>query len=128
VCPTEITGFSKRYQEFKELNASVLGVSVDSKYSHLAWIERDLGDLNYPLLSDITREVGRSYEVLIEDQGITLRGAYIIDPEGNIRYQVVHDLGIGRSVEEILRVLKALQTGELCPLEWHPGEQTLGQS
>jgi alkyl hydroperoxide reductase subunit AhpC len=127
ICPTEITEFSKRDSEFKALNAQVLGVSVDSIHSHRAWL-KELGNLNYPLLSDITKEISRKYGVLLEDKGITLRGTFIIDPEGKVRYQLVHDLGIGRSVEEILRVLNALQTGELCPVEWKPGKKTLGKA
>ncbi|MGQ3684538.1 MAG: peroxiredoxin [Candidatus Loosdrechtia sp.] len=127
VCPTEITEFSKRDRDFKELNAQVLGVSVDSVYSHQAWL-KELGELAYPLLSDITKEVSRNYDVLLEDKGIALRGTFIIDPEGKLRYQLVHDLGVGRSVEEVLRVLRALQTGELCPAEWKPGKKTLGKA
>ena len=127
ICPTEITEFSKRDSEFKALNAQVLGVSIDSVFSHKAWL-KDLGNLNYPLLSDITKEVSRKYGVLLEDKGIALRGTFIIDPEGKLRYQLVHDLGIGRSIEEILRVLRALQTGELCPVEWKPGKKTLGKA
>ena len=127
ICPTEITEFSKRDSEFKSMNAQVLGVSIDSVFSHNAWL-KELGSLNYPLLSDITKEVSRKYGVLLEDKGIALRGTFIIDPEGKLRYQLVHDLGIGRSVEEILRVLRALQTGELCPVEWKPGKKTLGKA
>lgn len=127
VCPTEITEFSKCDREFKELNAQVLGVSVDSVYSHEAWL-KELGDLAYPLLSDITKEVSRKYDVLLDDKGIALRGTFIIDPEGKLRYQLVHDLGVGRSVEEVIRVLRALQTGELCPAEWKPGKKTLGKA
>ncbi|GJQ49668.1 MAG: peroxiredoxin [Candidatus Kuenenia stuttgartiensis] len=126
ICPTEITEFSKKDGDFKSLNAQVFGVSIDSVFSHKAWL-KDLGKLNYPLLSDITKEVSRKYGVLIEDKGIALRGTFIIDPEGKIKYQLVHDLGVGRSVEEILRVLNALQTGELCPVEWKPGKKTLGK-
>ena len=126
ICPTEITEFSKKDGDFKSLNAQVLGVSIDSVFSHKAWL-KDLGKLNYPLLSDITKEVSRKYGVLLEDKGIALRGTFIIDPEGKIKYQLVHDLGVGRSVEEILRVLNALQTGELCPVEWKPGKKTLGK-
>ena len=130
VCPTEIKGSNSRLAEFKNLGAEVLGVSVDSVYSHRAWIkaskeEGGLGDLNYPLASDITKQVARDYGVLIEEQGISLRGLFIIDPESVIRYQVVSDLNVGRSVEEILRVLQALQTGGLCPIDWHAGERTL---
>ena len=127
ICPTEITEFSKRDSEFKSLNAQVLGLSIDSVFSHNAWL-KELGSLNYPLLSDITKEVSGKYGVLLEDKGIALRGTFIIDPEGKLRYQLVHDLGIGRSVEEILRVLRALQTGELCPVEWKPGKKTLGKA
>ncbi|TLD42849.1 MAG: Alkyl hydroperoxide reductase subunit C-like protein [Candidatus Jettenia ecosi] len=127
ICPTEITEFSKRDSEFKALNAQVLGVSVDSVYSHKAWL-KELGNLSYPLLSDITKDISRKYGVLLEDKGIALRGTFIIDPEGKLRYQLIHDLGIGRSVEEILRVLRALQTGELCPVEWKPGKKTLGKA
>ncbi|OGL42003.1 MAG: thioredoxin peroxidase [Candidatus Schekmanbacteria bacterium GWA2_38_9] len=127
ICPTEITEFSKRNDEFKELKSQVLGMSIDSKFSHKAWL-KELGQLKYPLLSDITKDVSRNYGVLLEDKGIALRGTFIIDPEGTLKYQLVHDLGIGRSVEEVLRVLKALQTGELCPVEWKPGKRTLGKA
>lgn len=125
VCPTEVTAFSRRIQEFKDLGAEVLGASIDSKFTHLAWKE-SLGQINYPMLSDITKEASREYGVLIEEQGIALRGLFIIDPEGVLRYQVVHDLNIGRNVDEVIRVIKALQTGELCPIDWEEGMQTLG--
>ena len=130
VCPTEISGLSKRINEFKELNAEVLGISIDSVHSHKAWINSSaenggLGKINYPLASDITKEVSRKYGVLIEDEGIALRGLYIIDPEGKIRYSVMHDLNVGRSADETLRVLQALQSGGLCPIDWHPGEEHL---
>lgn len=128
VCPTEIVGFNDRYSEFKKLNAEILGASVDSKFSHLAWISQELGDLHYPLLSDITKDVARKYGILIEQQGISLRGLYIIDPNGILRYELVHDLGVGRSVDETLRVLEALQTGELCPIDWKKGKKTLGKA
>ncbi len=127
VCPTEIREFNRRLAEFREAGAEVLGCSVDSVYAHLAWAQGDLGRIDYPLLSDITKRVSRQYEVLIEEQGTALRGLYIIDPEGILRYQLVHELNVGRSVDETLRVLKALQVGELCPVEWHPGEETLGK-
>jgi len=127
VCPTEIKEFTKRSKDIEALNGQVLGASVDSKYSHLAWVD-DIGEQAYPLLSDITKQVSRDYEVLIEDQGIAQRGTFIIDPEGVVRWVVVSDLNVGRSVEETVRVLKALQTGELCPVEWEPGEETLGKA
>ncbi|MHB9036262.1 MAG: peroxiredoxin [Armatimonadota bacterium] len=127
VCPTEVTAFSKRIDEFKALNAVVLGGSIDSKFTHLAWTEQ-IGPINYPMLADMTKAVSRDYGVLIEEQGIALRGLFIVDPEGTLRYQVVHDLSIGRNVDEVLRVIKALQTGELCPIDWSEGTPTLGKA
>lgn len=126
VCPTEIIGFNDHHDDFAKLNAEILGASVDSKFSHLAWISNELGELRFPLLSDITKDVAREYGILIEKQGISLRGLYIIDPNGMLRYELVHDLNVGRSVEETLRVLGALQTGELCPVNWRQGKETLG--
>lgn len=126
ICPTEITEFSRRHDEFRELNAEVLGVSTDSVHSHRAWL-KELGNLNYPLLSDITHQVSRDYGVLLEEKGIALRGTFVIDPDGILRYALYHDLGVGRSVKEVLRVLKAFQTGELCPVNWEEGEGTLGK-
>jgi peroxiredoxin 2/4 len=125
VCPTEIRGFSAQVPEFEKLGAQVLGASVDSKFSHLAWAERDFGKLGFPLLSDIKREASEAYGVLLEEEGVALRGTFIIDPEGVLKYAVVHDNNIGRNTDETLRVLQALQTGELCPVDWRPGEATL---
>lgn len=125
VCPTEITAYSKRYEEFKKEGAEVLGVSVDSEHSHRAWINSSLGKLNFPLASDLTKQVSLDYGVLVEEKGIALRGLFIIDPEGIVKYSVVHDLNVGRSVDETLRVLKALKTGGLCPVDWTEGEETL---
>ncbi|MBF4694306.1 peroxiredoxin [Fusibacter ferrireducens] len=125
VCPTEITAYSKRYDDFKALDADVLGVSIDSEHSHKAWINSDLGKLNFPLGSDLTKKLSLDYGVLIEEAGIALRGLFIIDPEGKVRYSVVHDLNVGRSVDETLRVLKALQTGGLCPVDWEDGDALL---
>ncbi|MFZ2948322.1 MAG: peroxiredoxin, partial [Desulfuromonadaceae bacterium] len=128
VCPTEIKGFSDSIDSFKKLNAEVIAVSTDSKWSHLAWIKRgDLGNLRYPLLSDITKETAHAYGLLDAAQGVALRGLFIIDPKGTIQYQVVHNLDVGRSIEETLRVLEALQSGGLCPLGWKPGQKTLGK-
>jgi len=127
ICPTEVTAFSKRIAEFEPLNAVLLGASTDSKFSHLAWQEQ-IGHVNYPMMSDITKEASRDYGILIEEEGIALRGLFIIDPDGILRYQVVHDLSIGRNVDEVLRVLKALQTGELCPVDWEDGAATLGKA
>jgi len=130
VCPTEIKGFNSRLEDFRKAGAEILGVSVDSVYSHRAWInagqaDGGLGGLNYPLASDITKQVARDYGVLAEEKGIALRGLFIIDPEGILRYQVISDLNVGRSVDETLRVLQAFQTGGLCPIDWHPGDRTL---
>lgn len=125
VCPTEITAYSKRHEEFKALGADVLGISVDSEHSHKAWINGDLGKLNFPLASDMTKQVSKDYGVLVDEAGIALRGLFIINPEGEVKYSVVHDLNVGRSVDETLRVLKALQTGGLCPVDWSEGEDLL---
>lgn len=125
VCPTEIREFSKHEDEFKKLNAQILSCSIDSFFSHKTWYEKDLQEVKFPALSDITKSVSNDYGVLIVDKGIALRGTFIIDPEGILKYQVVSDLGIGRSVQETLRVLKALQTGALCPADWKPGDKTL---
>ncbi|WP_425447538.1 peroxiredoxin [Dethiothermospora halolimnae] len=125
VCPTEITAYSDRYEDFQKAGAEVLGISVDSEHSHKAWINGDLGKLNFPLASDMTKSVARDYGVLLEEDGVALRGLFIIDPEGNVKYSVIHDLNVGRSVDETLRVLKALQTGGLCPVNWNEGEELL---
>lgn len=130
VCPTEITGFNKKVDEFTKLGAELLGVSTDSEHSHKAWINTaiekgGLGTLKFPLASDMTQKVARDYGILIEEEGIALRGLFIIDPEGVLRYSVVHDLNVGRSVEETIRVLQALRSGGLCPIDWNPGEDTL---
>lgn len=128
VCPTEIKGFNEALDAFNKLDAEVLGASVDSKFSHLAWIKRgDLGNLKFPLLSDFKKEVSDSYGILDNQGGVALRGLFIIDPKGVLQYQVVHNLDVGRSVDETLRVLEALQTGSLCPLGWKPGQKTLGK-
>jgi peroxiredoxin (alkyl hydroperoxide reductase subunit C) len=130
VCPTEIIAFSEAAERFRAVGAEILGVSTDSKFSHRAWIKtpRDkngLGELNFPLASDLTKEVSRKYGVLAEDKGIALRGLYIIDPKGVLQYQVIHNLDVGRSVDETIRVLQAFQTGSLCPANWKPGQPTL---
>ena len=130
VCPTELTTFSDRVEDFEGIGAEVIGVSTDSVHSHRAWLrtpreQNGVEGLKYPLASDITKEVARSYGVLIEDKGIALRGLFVIDPEGVLRYAVVHDLNVGRSAEETIRVIQALQTGGLCQAEWRPGQETL---
>ncbi len=129
VCPTEIIAFNDKLDEFKKLNAEVVGCSVDSQFSHLAWksMPRNkggLGDISFPLLADLDKSIACDYEVLL-DAGIALRGVFIIDPNGIIRFKLVHDLGIGRNPDEILRVLAAIQhvekSGEVCPANWVPG-------
>jgi len=127
VCPTEIREFSRRIEEFRAAGAEIVTISVDSKYSHLVW-QKEIGSIAYPMLSDITKDVARRYGVLLEDQGVALRGLFLVDPAGIVRYELIHDLSVGRSVSETLRVLKALQTGELCPIDWQPGEETVGKA
>ena len=102
-----------------------MAVSVDSEYSHQVWINGDLGKINFPLASDITKKASSDYGVLIEDEGIALRGLFIINPESIIKYSVIQDNDIGRSVDETLRVLRALKTGGLCPLDWNIGDDLL---
>jgi len=128
VCPTEINGFASKEAEFKKLNAVVLGASTDSNFSHKNWFERDLPNVKFPVIADTTHNLSKLFGVLKEDQGIAYRGTFIIDPEGVLRYQVVSDLSVGRSVDETVRVLHAFQSGELCPLEWKPGQKTLGKA
>jgi len=130
VCPTEITAMSDRYDDFKELNTEIIGASTDTIHTHKAWIntareDNGLGELNYPLAADTNHAVSKDYGVLIEEEGIALRGLYIINPEGELMYQTVFDNNIGRDVDETLRVLQALQTGGLCPVNWKPGQKTL---
>lgn len=125
VCPTEIRGFANHEAEFSKANAVILGASTDSAHSHKAWFEKDLKEVKFPVLADTAHTLSRDYGVLIESSGEALRGTFIIDPDGIVQYVVVSNLNVGRSVEETLRVLKACQTGGLCPIEWKPGEKTL---
>lgn len=123
VCPTEITQFRDNINAFREAGAEVLGCSVDSVFSHKKWIKDDLGDLNYPLIGDMTKQLARDYGVLLPEQGIATRGTFIIDPEGTLQYMGIHNLDVGRDANEILRVLQGLKTGELCGAGWKPGEK-----
>jgi alkyl hydroperoxide reductase subunit AhpC len=127
VCPTELIELSKKNAEFEKLNTQVLGVSVDSVYSHEAWSKGDLGDLHFPLLSDITKMTSADYNVLIPESGISLRGAFIIDPEGILKSYMVNDTSIGRNIDELIRLVEAFQTGDLCPVGWKKGQKTLGK-
>ena len=127
VCPTEIKEFSKRAEDFKKAGAKLIGVSVDSEHSHKAWCEGDLGALNFPLVSDLQKEISISYDVL-HDDGMSLRGTFIIDPNGTIHSSTINNLPIGRNVDETLRTLVAAKSGELCPIGWNEGEETLGKA
>ena len=126
ICPTEIKEFSRRNPEFNALTTEVVGVSVDSIDSHKRWVESgELGTVNFPLISDDAKTMTNDYDVMKEDEGLSLRGTFIIDPKGVMRYMLVSDNDVGRSVSETLRVIEALQMGKLCPVEWSPGQPTL---
>ena len=133
VCPTEIIAFSDAVAAFEERNVQILGCSVDSHYTHLAWrntprSEGGIGDIRYPILADLDKKIAEAYDVLLPD-GIALRGLFLIDREGIVRHQLVNDLPLGRSTEEALRIVDALQyfeeNGEVCPANWHKGEKTI---
>ncbi|MDH4263536.1 MAG: peroxiredoxin [Spirochaetia bacterium] len=135
VCPTEITAFSDKEGEFSKIGAQIIGASVDSKFSHLAWVnqsrnEGGLGDIKFPLVADLTKEIARNYGVLIEDAGISLRGVFIIDPKGILKVMMVNNNSVGRNVDEVLRLVQADQyvdshNGEVCPANWAPGKDTM---
>ena len=127
VCPTEIEEFGKNYSEFQKLNCEVIACSTDSHHSHLAWrlSHPGLRNLPYPMLADFTRETARAFEILKESTGYALRGLYIINPEGELVYSVIHPEDVGRNSKEILRVISALQTGVKTPCNWEPGQATL---
>ncbi|MFZ5875707.1 MAG: peroxiredoxin [Nitrospirota bacterium] len=123
VCPTEIVGFHRHVDTFRKLNVDILGVSVDSVDSHRAWA-KELGGIDYPLLSDTDRAVSTAFGVLDRQAGVARRVTFVLDPSGVVAYVVASHHNVGRSVEETLRVVAALQTGRLCPADWHPGEPT----
>ncbi|MBD3401840.1 redoxin domain-containing protein [candidate division GN15 bacterium] len=133
VCPSEIIAFDKRLDEFRDKNCEVIGASVDSHYTHWAWKntprkEGGIGNVQYPLVADLTKNISRDYGVLINDE-VALRGLFLLDRDGIVRHAVVNDLPLGRSVDEALRVLNALQYteehGEVCPADWHEGEEAM---
>lgn len=133
VCPTEIIAFSDRAAEFEKLGVQILGCSIDSHYTHLAWRNTPrkaggIGDVKYPLIADLDKKISEAYGVLLPN-GIALRGLFFIDKDGIVRHQVVNDLPLGRSVDEALRIVKAWQFyeqhGEVCPANWHEGEPTI---
>ena len=134
VCPSEIIAFDKQVAKFQQKNAQVIGVSVDSHFTHLAWknTPRDqggIGPIGYPLVADLNKTISRSYGVLLEEGGVALRGLFLIDKEGVVLHALVNDLPLGRSVDEALRVLDALQFtekhGEVCPANWREGEDAM---
>jgi peroxiredoxin (alkyl hydroperoxide reductase subunit C) len=133
VCPSEIIAFDRKLQEFKNRNCEVISVSVDSEYTHLAWkktprIEGGIGNIQFPMVADLSKSISRDYGVLF-DESVALRGLFLIDRDGVVRHELVNDLSLGRSVDEALRMLDALQFceehGEVCPANWHPGEDAM---
>lgn len=136
VCPTEIIAFSEAIESFKQLNVQVLGCSIDSHFSHLAWRQTPrsqggIGEIKYPLVADLDKSIAKNYDVLLPG-GIALRGLFLIDKDGVVRHQVVNDLPLGRSVEEALRMVQALQffeaNGEVCPANWKEGARSIKAS
>jgi len=127
VCPTEISQFGAKNGEFDAKGAQLLGASIDTHFVHLAWRNNDpsLKDLPFPMLADTKHELSEALGVLHKDAGVALRATFIVDPDGIIRHASVNDLPVGRNVDEVLRVLTALQTGELTPCNWKPGEDVL---
>jgi peroxiredoxin (alkyl hydroperoxide reductase subunit C) len=137
VCPSEIISFNNKLNEFKSRGVEVIGVSVDSKFSHLAWKntavnEGGIGQVQYPIVSDIKKQIARDYDVLIESEGVALRGTFLIDKEGVVRNQVINDLPLGRSIDEALRIVDALnfheEHGEVCPAGWNRGSEGMEAS
>lgn len=127
VCPTEIAEFGKLNKDFKDRDAQILGASIDSEFVHLAWRQnhKDLKDLPFPMLSDVKRELTGALGIIDPIEGVAQRATYIVDPEGIIRFAMVTDLNVGRNVKEVMRVLDALQTDELCPCNWEKGKETI---
>ncbi len=134
VCPTEILGFNAKLAEFKKRGVEVVGVSVDSQYTHLAWKstpveEGGIKGVQFPLVADLNKTIARDYDVLLEEGGVALRGTFLIDKSGVVRHAVVNDLGLGRSIDEAIRMVDALQHleqyGEVCPANWKEGEEAM---
>lgn len=125
VCPTEIVGFNDLMDDFADRNAVVLGASTDTVESHLGWVKSDprLQGLKLPLIGDVTKRIAREFGVLLDEQGIALRGTFIIDPTGRLRWSSIYDLDVGRSIDEVVRVLDALQSGGLCACGWQEGDE-----
>lgn len=127
VCPTELVSFNDKLGEFEDRECVLLTASTDSMYSHKGWCDshEDLAKLKYPMLADTTHKLAKDFGVLKDDAGIAYRGIFLIDPNGTVRWSAVHDLSVGRNVDEVLRVLDALQTDKLCPCNWKAGEKTI---
>jgi len=134
VCPTELHAFQEKLEEFEKRNAQVIGCSIDSAYTHLAWLNTPkskggIEGIDYPLISDINKTIARDYDVLLEAEGIAYRGLFLIDTQGVVRHQLVNDLPLGRSVDEVLRMLDALiffeKHGEVCPANWSEGKKSM---
>lgn len=127
VCPTEIVAFNELNEDFEDRDAVLLGASTDTDFVHLAWRQsrEDLAAVNYPWLADVKKELSEALGILDKEEGVALRATFIADPNGIIRYASVNDLSVGRNPQEVLRVLDALQTDELCPCNWNPGDETL---
>lgn len=134
VCPTELHAFQDKYQEFQKRDVQLIGVSVDSPYSHFAWVNTPkaaggIQGVKYPLLADITKQIAADYDVLLEEDGVALRGFFLIDKDGVVQHQVVNNLPLGRSVDEAIRMVDALQffekNGEVCPANWSQGDKSM---
>lgn len=127
VCPTEIVSFNQNLDEFEDRDCVVLTASTDSEYSHKGWCSshEELAQMRYPMLADPGHTLSEAFGVFDDEKGLAYRGIFLIDPNGIVRWMAVHDLGVGRNVEETLRVLDALQTDKLCPCNWKQGEETL---
>jgi peroxiredoxin (alkyl hydroperoxide reductase subunit C) len=133
VCPTEIIAYSDAAGRFEKIGAKAAAISVDSQFSHLAWVNTPrnkggLGDVSFPLIADLDKSIAKKYDVLL-DAGIALRGLFVIDPKGIVRHSTINDLPVGRNVDETLRIIEAFQfvekNGEVCPANWNPGEKTM---
>ncbi len=137
VCPTEILEFNHKLPEFEKRGVQVIGVSTDSHFSHLAWKnvpveDGGIGNIQFPMVADFSKQISRDYGVLLEEAGVALRGSFLIDKEGNIQHMVVNNLDLGRNIDEMIRMVDALQFteehGEVCPANWHAGEEAMKPS
>ncbi len=134
VCPTELHAFQEKYEEFQKKDVEIIGVSTDSHFSHFAWVstpkhQGGIEGVKYPLVADITKSISRDYDVLLENDGVALRGLFLIDKQGIVQHQLVNNLPLGRSVDEALRLVDALQhfeiNGEVCPANWSKGQKSM---